>query len=55
MSGLYYLVFCVAILVIIWWCWDNDKGSEQDGYKGVLAIRAPKQKEPESEVSRRRT
>jgi hypothetical protein len=46
MSGLYYLVFGVAILVIIWWCMSNDKGSDKDGSQGLLAIRAPKQQKP---------
>ena len=46
MSGLYYLIFGIAILVIVWWCLSNDKGSEQDGSKGLLAIRAPKQRKP---------
>ena len=48
MSGLYYLVFGIAILAIIWWCLSNDKGSDQDGYKGPLAIRAPRQRKPET-------
>jgi len=43
MDGFYYLVFGVAILVIIWWCWNNDKGSGQDGFSGLLAMRAHKQ------------
>jgi hypothetical protein len=43
MDGFYYLVFGVTILVIIWWCRNNDKGSEQDGLSGLLAIRAHKQ------------
>jgi hypothetical protein len=48
MSGLYYLVFGIAILVIIWWCMSNDKGSDQDGSRGLLAIRAPRQREARS-------
>ena len=44
MSGLYYLVFGIAILAIIWWCLSNDKRTEIDGFKGLLAIRTAKTK-----------
>jgi hypothetical protein len=50
MSGLYYLVFGVAILIIIWWCMSNDaQGSEQNGEKGLLAMRAPVERKPDSD------
>ncbi len=46
MSGVYYLLFGIAILAIIWWCIQNDKGSESDGAKGLLAMRRPKETRP---------
>ena len=53
MSGLYYLIFGVAILVIIRWCWNNDKGREQDGTEGFLAMRAAKRETSSPESSER--
>jgi len=41
MSGLYYAVFVVAILVIIWWHIENERiGPNSDGSKGFLAIKS---------------
>ncbi len=42
MSGFYYSVFVLAILVIIWWHIENERdGPNSEGSKGFLAIKAP--------------
>ena len=42
MSGLYYAVFVLAILVVIWWLIQNERvGPNSDGSRGFLAIRSP--------------